>query len=288
MSKQPLVSVIIPTYNTERIIERCLKSIKSQTYPKVETLIIDDSSTDNTQKISKKYANVFTFLDQEEQHKKKLGIQFKRKDKRSAQRNFGAKKAKGDYIFLIDSDMELPKEMISECVKEAHKGYDSILMEDRGIGTTFWSKAHAFEKSIHKNEPEVTSPRFIKRSVFLALNGIDESLVLNEDIDLHDRMKKAGYKIGHINLLINHHESDTLRYVIKKYFHYGKSMYLYAKKNPGKSTKLYILYHPYLYIKNWKEILKNPVYGIGSIVRKIIEYSAALTGMLYSIIMREK
>src|SRR3989338_10402714 len=103
MKKNPLVSIIIPTYNVENILERCLFSIRNQTYKFLEILIVDDSSTDKTKQIAEKYGKYLLYLDPEEQKKKELKIPFQRKDKRSAQRNYGAKKARGDFLLFIDS-----------------------------------------------------------------------------------------------------------------------------------------------------------------------------------------
>jgi len=61
-----LVSIVIPTYNEEDVIEKLLQSIKAQTYPEIETLIIDDDSSDNTVKIAKKYSKVY-----EQSHKER-------------------------------------------------------------------------------------------------------------------------------------------------------------------------------------------------------------------------
>ena len=78
----PLVSVIITTKNSSRTLETCLKSIKDQTYKNIELIVIDNNSIDNTKEIAKKYTNkVFNYGPE-----------------RSAQRNFGAKQAKGEYL----------------------------------------------------------------------------------------------------------------------------------------------------------------------------------------------
>lgn len=57
-SQQPLVSVVIPTYNEEKDIVACLESVESQTYKRIEVLIVDDGSTDRTREIVQKYKRV--------------------------------------------------------------------------------------------------------------------------------------------------------------------------------------------------------------------------------------
>ena len=134
--KNSLVSVIIPTRNSAgKIFETCLTSIKKQTYNNIELIVVDNNSTDNTKEIALKYT-------------KKV---FNQGPERSSQRNYAIKIAKGEYILSVDSDQELPASLIRESIKEI-QGKDAVLIEDHGIGTTFWSKAHAFEKAIHFNE----------------------------------------------------------------------------------------------------------------------------------------
>src|SRR5688500_6010720 len=100
MSSHPLVSVIITTRNEEQVIERLLTSVKAQTYPEIELLVVDNNSEDNTKKITQKYTSkVYDFGPE-----------------RSAQRNYGASKAKGSYLLFLDADMKLEKDVISECV----------------------------------------------------------------------------------------------------------------------------------------------------------------------------
>lgn len=90
----PKVSVILPVYNTEKYLDKCLISIKKQTLKSIEFIVIDDGSTDKSYEIIQKYAK----------NDKRFRI-FHQKNKGVGKtRNFGIKKAKGKYIGFIDSD----------------------------------------------------------------------------------------------------------------------------------------------------------------------------------------
>lgn len=92
-----LVSVIIPAYNVEDYVEKCLESIITQTYKNIEIIIIDDGSTDGTYEKCLK----FTHID----HRVKLYTQ---KNKGvSAARNYGIERASGQYICFVDSDDQI-------------------------------------------------------------------------------------------------------------------------------------------------------------------------------------
>ncbi|MEK6899479.1 MAG: glycosyltransferase family 2 protein [Nanoarchaeota archaeon] len=92
-NKKPLVSVIIPTYNEEKDISQCLDSIEKQSYGNIETIVVDDGSTDKTREIVSRY--------------KKVRIVPQNHQGPGAARNLGAKKAKGEILVLIDADMIL-------------------------------------------------------------------------------------------------------------------------------------------------------------------------------------
>ena len=92
MQNQILFSIIVPTYNRAHLISSTLDSILSQTYTDFELLIIDDGSTDNTEEVVQKYLS-----DKVLYFKKTNG-------ERSAARNYGTSKARGEYLNWIDSD----------------------------------------------------------------------------------------------------------------------------------------------------------------------------------------
>lgn len=86
------ISIIIPTFNSKKYLERCIESLLKQSYKNIEIIIIDDGSNDGTEElINKKYLNNVQYI---KQHN--LGV--------SAARNKGIEIATGDYIFFIDAD----------------------------------------------------------------------------------------------------------------------------------------------------------------------------------------
>jgi glycosyltransferase involved in cell wall biosynthesis len=93
-NKKPLVSIIIPIYNAEKYVSKCIESVINQSYEKIEVLLINDGSTDNSQEICDAYA----IKDQRVKviHKQNQGV--------SSARNLGIDESKGEYISFVDSD----------------------------------------------------------------------------------------------------------------------------------------------------------------------------------------
>ena len=108
MEKNILISIVVPTYNNEKFIDKCVESILSQTYHEFELLIINDGSTDNTINVLQPY------LKKEQRIKlhntKNKGV--------SSARNLGISKAKGEYICFIDSDDWVEKDYLSQFVSK--------------------------------------------------------------------------------------------------------------------------------------------------------------------------
>lgn len=97
-----LVSVIIPVYNVEKYLNRCIKSVLGQTYKNLEIILVDDGSTDNSSQICDEYKKIDSRIIVI--HKENGGL--------SDARNAGINKATGKYITFIDSDDSIEKDMI--------------------------------------------------------------------------------------------------------------------------------------------------------------------------------
>lgn len=114
------ISIIIPVYNTEKYLERCLKSVENQTLRELEVIVIDDGSTDNSILIEKKYENKFENF-----------ILIKQKNSgQSAARNRGIDIAKGKYIYFLDSDDSLKNNALEIMYNLIEKNKTEILMFD--------------------------------------------------------------------------------------------------------------------------------------------------------------
>ncbi len=117
LDSSPLVSVVIPVWNTEDNIEKLVRELFSQTYQNIEIIAIDDGSSDNSLSILKKLAKEDTRLQVE--HQKNAGV--------SAARNRGINLATGKYLVFIDSDDEVMPEFIEAMIEAMQKNPNAIL-----------------------------------------------------------------------------------------------------------------------------------------------------------------
>lgn len=110
----PLVSVIIPCYNSQLWIEDCLLSVYKQTYKNIEVIVVDDGSTDDTAKIISQYQN------------EKVKYFYKENQGEGSARNFGIKLSKGELIAFLDSDDFWHEDKIELQVNSIKQGYDFV------------------------------------------------------------------------------------------------------------------------------------------------------------------
>jgi len=270
MSNNPLVSVIVTTKNEGARIETCLESIAAQSYKNIELIVVDNNSSDNTKNSSKKFTSLV----------------FNKGPERSVQRNFGAEKAKGKYIIYLDADMTLTKDVIKECV-ERMKGQDNkekiggIIIPEVSVGSGFWAKVKAFERSFYVGDDSIEAARFFDKAIFWDSGGFDERITGPEDWDVSQRVKKRS-KIERVKAEIIHHEGKvSFIGLLKKKFYYGKGVVNYLKTNSFYATRQQMVYflRPTFY-KNWKKFFRNPLLTCGTIWLLFFEQLAGFLGFL--------
>jgi len=262
-SSDPMISIIIPTFNSEKTLAPCLQSIQNQTYPNVETIMVDNCSQDNTVQISKKFNAEVLLL----------------RGGRCSARNLGAREARGNFIFFVDSDMELTSALVEECATMClQKSVDAVTIPEVSIGKGFVAECRKKEKEMHAHLKFSEAPRFFRKEVFCSVGGYDENLVSGEDFDLRARIEKAGYKIERCKAEIRHLEGElSMKRLVLKVYHYGKTLPSYARKNPLLAMKTSSPIHIF---QNFRLFFRYPLHFMGLIAIKLIEYMAYSAGML--------
>ena len=260
---EPRVSVIVPTFNSEETLALCLQSIKDQTYPNVEIIVVDRYSWDGTLKVAEKF-NVKVLLKGPE---------------RSAQKNLGATKAEGLFLLFMDSDMEMTPKVIEECVALCpQKGADAVMIPQVSVARGFLAECRKIERALYVGYETFNMPRFFRREVFGSVGGFDENLVYGEDFDLGRRIEGAGHRIGKVRAEIRHYEGElSMKRVVLKAYNYGKALPSFIRKNPSLAMKGCCPTH---YLRNFKLLLNHPIHLMGLIFMKLVEYIAYLTGAL--------
>lgn len=258
---QALVSVVITSKNEARVIGNLLRSINKQTYKNIEILLVDNNSTDDTLNIVGKYKQVKVY---------------QKGPERSAQRNFGAKKASGDFLFFLDADMELTSKVVEDCVREIYQEKaEGVIVPEESKWTNFWGKVKAFERSFYseKGDPVTDAARFFSKKIFDKAGGYDETITGPEDWDLPDRIREAGYKIGRSKEKIYHHEQEiSLLTLFKKKFYYGLNAHKYLSKHsiPIFSPKTVYFLRP-LFYRNWTRLLKHPILSLAMVIMLLVQ-----------------
>jgi glycosyltransferase involved in cell wall biosynthesis len=276
---KPLVSVIIPTRNSKRTIETVLQSIKAQTYPKIESVVVDQYSTDGTIEIAKKYTKKIFFTKPDKFYSAP-----------PVSRNLGARESRGKYLYHIDSDMELSPTVIEKCVQLMKKNPEvqGIKIHEKDKGSGFWSRAKALERKFYVGYDAIEAARFLRRKVFFDLGGYDESLRSSEDWDFSQRIAKIG-KIKNIRPFITHHLGQmSYFYQIKKKFQYGLTLENILKKHKIDIQHQIALVFRSTYFKNWKLFLKDPLGTLGFLILRSSEIAAYIAGMIWARIIKLK
>ena len=265
-SKPIVVSVIVTTKNEAKNIETVLESIKNQSYPHVEMVVVDNNSTDQTKALAKKYTDKV----------------FNKGPERSTQRNYAVEKASGDYVLVLDADMRLEPNVIKECVELANNGTDAAIIPEESYGKGFWATCKWVERHCYIGDETIEAARFFKRELYLELGGFDHTLISGEDWDLTARTREKGIKIGRCESLVWHNEGPLrLGTTMKKKYYYGQKISSYVKKNKSRFKKQARFFRP-CFFRNWKFLAKQHLFTFGMFFMKAMEFGAGGMGLLQS------
>lgn len=186
----PFFSIIIPCYNRAGIIERPLKSLSIQTFQDFEIIIIDDGSTDNSKEIIAPYLT-----------NSQVNYYYQDNEGVCSARNFGAKKAKGEYLIFLDSDDEVEKNWLN----------DFFMLKDEHFDMLFCSVQFVNQKGkitiidCMQPSPKNNSKGIyyagswaMKTTVFFEIGMYDEKMKYSENTDIRLKLIQKGFSMGFI------------------------------------------------------------------------------------------
>lgn len=273
----PLVSIIIPTYNSWKNLSCFLDSFLTSKFKNFEIIINDDKRTsDNTEKLIKNY-------------KDKLNIIYLKENIKMAQaRKKWASYAKWKILIHLDSDMKITKWLLGEIVEKINK-YDALIIPEESFWTTFWAKCKWLEKKMYKWVREIESLRVIKKDIYNKLWWHDEKMIFSEDKDFDLRVQSAWYNIWYIEKnFLWHNEWDLKLFMtLKKKKWYSNTANFFAEKHPkAYRWQINIFNRYWIFLKNIKYLYFNPLLYIWTIYMKTLEFGSWGLGLIFSKVIK--
>jgi glycosyltransferase involved in cell wall biosynthesis len=209
MNFEPIISIIVPTYNRSHLIEKTLMSLLNQSDSRYEIIVVDDGSTDNTEDIIKPYLsdNVSYFK--------------KENAERAAARNYGTQKAQGLYVNWFDSDDLALENHVATAIAMIEKynnpevfavGYSIENPSGELIQKFVYSK-EIMNSEVHKGNFFACNPVFVRRDIALENPfNEDRGLSASEDYELWMRLasKFPFYATNTKSLKMIHHEERSV------------------------------------------------------------------------------
>jgi glycosyltransferase involved in cell wall biosynthesis len=258
------VSVVVPTRNAARTIRRCLESVRAQTSPVAELIVVDNWSDDGTWELAAPMADVALQAGPE----------------RSEQRNLGIGKARGAFVLWLDADMELAADTVERALEAASAaGAIGVFLPEETAGSGFWTRCRILERRCYHHEPRIESPRLL-RADWLRETGGFTGVAGTEDADVRNRLLAAGAELTWADTLVVHHEGRLrLGGLARKRYYYGKSLPVYRRRYPGAVTGQIGATAGALW-RHRRLLLADPAHAAGLLLMRACEATAYLAGAL--------
>lgn len=273
--KQVMISVIIPVYNSEKYLRKCIDSVLAQSYTNFELILVNDGSTDKSAAICDEFAEkderVKVF------HNKNMGV--------SSSRNFALDRATGSYIYFTDSDDWIEAELLNDCIEILENEKLDIITFGYMINTK-----NDFDEVVNSIKKTPGNKTYIKGKDKISVNNglltllgyacnkvyrkslIDKlNLRFNEDISLFEDF------IFNAEIYMN---ISTLKLIDKPYYHYMKRANESLSSTFHKdfySLQLLRISYVDLLLINWEvdnKVINN--FKINSLISSIVSISYKL------------
>jgi glycosyltransferase involved in cell wall biosynthesis len=214
--QEPLVSVVIPTYNHARFLTEALAAVKAQTLTDWEAIVVDNHSQDGTATV------IESMCDPRISH-----VLIHNQGVISASRNLGMSLAKGRYIAFLDSDDVWCPEKLEYCVARLEAGFDVVCHGERWVSdkkvrhVVYGPDANArYDRLLFEGNCLSTSAVVMRRSLIdkAGIFSVNEAFITAEDYEYWMRLSRAGARISFLTELLGDyriHSGNQMRAVLR-------------------------------------------------------------------------
>lgn len=231
MLENKKVSIIVPLYNSEYYIERCIKSLLNQTWENIEIVCVDSGSTDRGIEKLKKF------------NSEKIKIYSNKNEGVSKARNYGIDKATGEFITFVDSDDYVDKGIIEELVSNITKESVLVICDTKVLENTREYKLNTFEN----NNGRISREDIFKEIVNGKCGLVCSKLVNRNIINKYNIRFDTNLKYGEDQLFFLNVAEKCDEYV-----YINKALYMYDRRNESAITNRYCegLINNFMYLQN--------------------------------------
>jgi glycosyltransferase involved in cell wall biosynthesis len=211
-TQQPKISIIIPTFNREKLVMEAIESLRKQSYKNIEIIVVDDCSTDNTQILVEKEK----YIDQ-----RIVYIRHKQNKGAPTARNTGIENASGEFLAFLDSDDRWLPEKLERQMEVLQKnrqagliytGYKNIVGTQ--IRSEVWphARGNLLAEVLKKNCLGTTSTVVVRKDLLLEAGGFDPELPSCQDWDLYVKLAQITEfdVVPEPMVLYNEHDGDRI------------------------------------------------------------------------------
>ena len=241
--KSDLISIIVPVYNSELYINRCLDSLLKQTYKNIEIIIVDDGSKDNSLQLIKDYANKDS----------RIKVYTQSNQGPSVARNTGLDNSTGKYIMFVDADDFIDKNMVANMVEVIKDDTNTLVLCDN---SEIWANEIEERKLFDTDKNYIKKVDVIKaiasgKAGLVCGKLFNKNIIKEHNIKFDKEIKMCEDQIFFLNIS---RYCDDFIYI-------PKSLYFYDRRNENSIT-----------IKYKEKVIDNQIYVI-NIIKEILKTS---------------
>lgn len=244
------VSIIIPVYNGEKTIERAIRSCLNQTYSNIEVIVVNNASTDNTEKIIKNIED------------NRIDYYYIKIKGRSIARNYGIEKSSGKYMFFLDADDIISKDKLTKGV-DFLENYPSYFAHASSIEYVDEINEKKFVEYINNDLNKIFNGNIFPINSVLFKFFPEKIILFHSEIEYNEdwiffienlKEKKIKIDVDHIGGTVYIHGNNTMKdkkkMMIYKLFIRAKFSYIFPKKISIYTENLKLMLYYHLIIQN--------------------------------------